>query len=81
MTTSDTDDSRLSFEDKTRLAGVGKVMDDAVSYIRRCHLESTKPLLLVGGKGSGKTSIAKAIAERLETDRAILSGMLPRLHS
>jgi DNA replication protein DnaC len=81
MATIDTDDSRLPGEDKIRLAGVDKVMGDAVSYIRRCHLESTKPLLLVGGKGSGKTIIAKAIAERLETDRAILSGMLTRLHS
>lgn len=59
------------------LAGVSKVVDSAVSYLRRAALSgSAKPLLITGSKGSGKTVIAKAIGAVLEADRNILSGEL-----
>ena len=54
----------------------------ASSYLRRAmSSQNPKPLLLVGSKGSGKTSIAKLVAERLEVDREVLTGKCPCLDS
>jgi hypothetical protein len=56
--------------------GLDKVRDDGIGYLRRTILTSSRPLLITGGKGSGKSSIAKAIAEALEADRVVLAGKL-----
>jgi hypothetical protein len=53
-----------------------KVRDDGVGYLRRTILTASRPLLITGGKGSGKSSIANAIAEALEADRDVLAGKL-----
>ncbi|KAK8858426.1 hypothetical protein IAR55_002653 [Kwoniella newhampshirensis] len=59
------------------LPGLDKVHRDAVDYLRRSESEPlTKPLLLLGGKGSGKSSLAKSIAESLESDREFLAETL-----
>lgn len=59
------------------LAAVDNIIDDALSYLRRGALSGhAKPLLLMGGKGSGKTVIAKTIGERLEQDRDVVAGKL-----
>ncbi|WVW84469.1 hypothetical protein I302_106503 [Kwoniella bestiolae CBS 10118] len=56
------------------LPGTKQLIDDATTYLSRSLSTSTsKPLLIQGNKGSGKTSIAKIIAERLEVDRSILA--------
>ncbi|KAK4686120.1 peroxin-1, partial [Tremellales sp. Uapishka_1] len=60
-----------------RLAGVDQTVDGALSYLRRsAGSSSARPLLLVGGKGSGKTSISRLIGERLECNREILSEVM-----
>lgn len=62
------------------LAAVDSIIDDALSYLRRGALSGhAKPLLLMGGKGSGKTVIAKTIGERLEQDRDVVAGKLRRV--
>jgi len=43
-------------------------------------MDYPRPLLVVGAKGSGKTSLVKLIAERLESDREVLPGLPSRLH-
>lgn len=59
------------------LAGVDGVINKALSYFRRAALtDHARPLLLNGSKGSGKTSIAKAVGAALEADRSILSRKL-----
>lgn len=59
------------------LAGVASIIDDALSYLSRCALSGNgKPLLLTGGKGSGKTVIAKTIGEHLEQNRNVVAGEL-----
>lgn len=39
-------------------------------------MSTPRPLLITGGKGSGKTSIAKAVSAILEADRDVLTGEL-----
>ena len=39
----------------------------------------SRPILITGGKGSGKSTIARAIASRLEADKSLLCGKLPVL--
>lgn len=56
--------------------------DDGTRYLQRSILGSSqcRPLLITGGKGSGKTSVARAIAAQIECDRHILSGEYPARH-
>jgi peroxin-1 len=54
--------------------GVDKVRDDGIGYLRRTIPTSSRPLLITGGKGSGKSSVARAIADVLEADRDVLAG-------
>ncbi|CAD6586363.1 MAG: Peroxisome biosynthesis protein pex1 [Tremellales sp. Tagirdzhanova-0007] len=55
------------------LAGVGALVNDAADYLRRAYaLDESRPLLIAGPKGSGKTSLSKLLAELLESDREIL---------
>ena len=50
------------------------IVEPAVAYLKRSfHGSSSRPLLLTGGKGSGKTSIARLIGDKLQSDRAILA--------
>lgn len=42
--------------------------------MRRSYSIDHRPLLLVGAKGSGKTSLAKLVVEQLEADREVLPG-------
>lgn len=56
--------------------GLDKIRDEGIGYLRRTILTSSRPLLITGGKGSGKSSIANAIAEALEADRDVLAGKL-----
>ncbi|BEI91794.1 uncharacterized protein CcaverHIS019_0406140 [Cutaneotrichosporon cavernicola] len=64
-------------EKKATLAGVDGTIDKALSYFRRgAFTGHARPLLLTGGKGSGKTVIAKAVAEALEADRSVLSEVI-----
>lgn len=60
-------------ETKPILAGVDGTIEKALSYFRRAAFTGhARPLLLTGGKGSGKTAIAKAIGEALQADRSVL---------
>ena len=55
------------------MAGVGALVNDAADYLRRAYaLDESRPLLIAGPKGSGKTSLSKLLAELLESDREIL---------
>jgi MoxR-like ATPase len=57
------------------------MLQDAIAYLRRSNgMDYPRPLLVVGAKGSGKTSLVKLIAERLESDREVLPGLPSRLH-
>ncbi|WWC88849.1 uncharacterized protein L201_003764 [Kwoniella dendrophila CBS 6074] len=57
-----------------RLPGTKKVIDDAITYLSQSlSTSSHRPLLLQGNKGSGKTTVAKLIAEQLGNDRGILA--------
>ncbi|WWD18315.1 hypothetical protein CI109_102765 [Kwoniella shandongensis] len=59
------------------LPGVSKIYHDALSYFRLSSSGSqVKPLLLLGGKGSGKTSLAKSLAAELEGDRSVLAEVI-----
>ncbi|WWC95916.1 hypothetical protein V866_002783 [Kwoniella sp. B9012] len=56
------------------LPGTKQLIDGATTYLSRTlSTPSSKPLLLQGNKGSGKTTIAKNVAERLEADRSMLA--------
>jgi replication-associated recombination protein RarA len=51
------------------------LIDQATGYLQRAaSLGHNLPLLLTGAKGTGKTSVAKLIASRLEADRDTLTG-------
>lgn len=67
----------VAAENKPILAGVDQVVDKALSYFRRAAFTGhARPLLLTGGKGSGKTAIAKAVGEALEADRSVLAELV-----
>ncbi|WVR06200.1 hypothetical protein IAU60_003230 [Kwoniella sp. DSM 27419] len=56
------------------LPGTTKTIEDALTYLRQAHATGqTRPLLLIGSKGSGKTALARSIASRIEADQAILA--------
>jgi peroxin-1 len=56
------------------LAGSAGVIEAACAYLRQSfHSERARSLLLLGAKGSGKTSVVKAIGTILECDRDILA--------
>lgn len=62
---------------KPTLAGVDETIEKALSYFRRgAFTGHARPLLLTGGKGSGKTAIAKAVAESLQADRSVLAELV-----
>ncbi|GMK53828.1 hypothetical protein CspeluHIS016_0104140 [Cutaneotrichosporon spelunceum] len=64
-------------EKKPTLAGVDGTIEKALSYFRRgAFTGHARPLLLTGGKGSGKTAIAKTVAEALEVDRSVLAEVI-----
>ena len=60
------------------LAGVESTISKCLDYLFYTALSendsSAAPLLLIGSKGSGRTSIAKHVASSLEGDRDILAG-------
>jgi MoxR-like ATPase len=49
-----------------RLAGTGYLCDDALATVGFLALELSRPLLLEGEPGTGKTALAEALAEALE---------------
>ncbi|KAK6908369.1 hypothetical protein I203_102370 [Kwoniella mangroviensis CBS 8507] len=56
------------------LPGTQHLIDDATTYLSRTwSTPSSRPLLIQGNKGSGKTTIAKIVGKRLEADRRILA--------
>ncbi|WVQ65961.1 uncharacterized protein L199_004139 [Kwoniella botswanensis] len=56
------------------LPGTEQLIDDATTYLSRTLSTPLSQLLLLqGNKGSGKTTIAKIVAKRLEADRSILA--------
>jgi Cdc6-like AAA superfamily ATPase len=61
-----------------RLAGVDGTIAKCLDYLTLSALQSescsVSPLLLTGSKGSGRTSIAKRVADLLEGDRETLAG-------
>lgn len=62
------------------LAGIDDILRDSIAYLRRSSgIAQPRPLLLVGAKGAGKTSLVKLLAERLESDRDVLPGEWPEL--
>lgn len=66
---------RPSLQSSRHLAGVDLLVMYAVAYLRRSNaVEHPRPLLLLGAKGSGKTSIAKLVAEHIESDREVMAG-------
>lgn len=74
--------SRARPSSRPRLPGAESLLEESLIYFRlqdaqsRCH-----PLLLTGGKGSGKTSLAKVIAAELEEDPGIVTGVLFLLYN
>ena len=57
------------------LVGLDVIVSQSVSFFRRAFdSDPPQPLLLAGGKGSGKTSLAWRIAAEVEMDRDILAG-------
>ena len=57
-----------------QLVGMETVLDDATAYLRRSYdTPHPRPLLVLGAKGSGKTSLVKSVANRVEGDRDILA--------
>ena len=69
--------SRPAPKPHSLLAGTTKLVDDALGYLKRAAVSPfTRPLLLTGAKGSGKTSLARILGEKLESDRDILTGDL-----
>jgi peroxin-1 len=67
----------VDVEKKPTLAGVDETIEKALSYFRRgAFTGHARPLLLTGGKGSGKTAIAKAVAEALQADRSVLAELI-----
>ncbi|KAI9631847.1 putative peroxisome biosynthesis protein PAS1 [Dioszegia hungarica] len=55
------------------LAGISTLLDDALRFFRLQDGSACRPLLLTGGKGSGKTSLARRIASYLEQDVAVMA--------
>ncbi|OCF31275.1 hypothetical protein I316_07061 [Kwoniella heveanensis BCC8398] len=58
-----------------RLPGSDLLIQEAVQYLSRADSSSSglRPLLLLGNKGSGKSTIAMQVAEELGKDRSILA--------
>ncbi|OXH34334.1 peroxin-1 [Cryptococcus neoformans] len=56
------------------LPGLDKICQEAIDYLRlSAFSQRSKPLLLLGAKGSGKTSLAKIVGNTLEENRFILA--------
>ncbi|OCF73124.1 peroxin-1 [Kwoniella mangroviensis CBS 8886] len=56
------------------LPGTQHLIDDVTTYLSHTlSTRSSRPLLLQGNKGSGKTTIAKIVGKRSEADRSILA--------
>ncbi|WVF69277.1 hypothetical protein IAT40_004053 [Kwoniella sp. CBS 6097] len=57
------------------LPGTHQLIQEAVHYLSRSNpsCSASRPLLLLGNKGSGKTSIAKQVADELERGRSTLA--------
>ncbi|WRT67611.1 uncharacterized protein IL334_004583 [Kwoniella shivajii] len=59
------------------LPGTKQTIDDAVTFLSRPKSSgSNRPLLILGNKGSGKTTVVKQIAEQLERERTTLTETL-----
>lgn len=57
------------------LFGVHEILGSATGYLKRSfHVPNPRPLLLIGGNGNGKTTLAKAIGRLLENDKKYLTG-------
>lgn len=68
---------RQSSKLRPPIPGTTEVIETSTLHLRRSLVSSChSPLLLTGGKGSGKTSIAKHIGSRLESDVNILAEMI-----
>lgn len=60
---------------------MGKIVESAIAYFKRAVVsQAPRPLLLTGAKGGGKTSLAKLIGDRLESDQELLTGALTLHH-
>ncbi|WWC62371.1 uncharacterized protein I303_104967 [Kwoniella dejecticola CBS 10117] len=69
-----TDPSPINHPSILLFPGKHQLIADATAYLSRGILTgSNRPLLVEGNKGSGKSTVAKIIAERLETDRSVLA--------
>ncbi|KJE00988.1 peroxin-1 [Cryptococcus gattii NT-10] len=56
------------------LPGLNKIFQEAVDYLRHSAFNrGSKPLLLLGAKGCGKTSLTKIIGNALERNKSILA--------
>ncbi|WWC70586.1 uncharacterized protein I206_104537 [Kwoniella pini CBS 10737] len=56
------------------LPGQQQLINNAITYLSRSLLSgSNRPILIEGNRGSGKTIVAKIIAEQVEKDRSILA--------
>jgi Cdc6-like AAA superfamily ATPase len=75
--------STTESEMRSSLAGVDKLFEECMNYLLRTRIlrsapvgsgQGTKPLLVCGGTGCGKTAMTKEIAERLAADRHVLAG-------
>ncbi len=83
----DSQPSSLAVSRPATLAGADDLLLQAERYLVRCKLLSSglyahpsssggmaKPLLLCGTSGSGKTALAKEVAERAAMNRELLTG-------
>ncbi|WVO15893.1 hypothetical protein L204_103558 [Cryptococcus depauperatus] len=63
---------------RSTLIGLQDVLGKALGYLGRLaqYGRATKPLLLLGAKGSGKTSHAEAIATELSMDKRVLAEII-----